>query len=443
MIFSRNPLACCALCLLLGAPSAGFAQDSGASKKQVVPDTEGRALNALLSAAQDAVDKQDYAAAAQNYQDYLAKKPDDAIVRYDLGYVYSALNRPADAKGEYERAIALDPKMGEAYLNLGITLLASDPASATQALQKAADLNPDDARTKRLLGAALERNGKLAAAIDEYQAAQKLDADDFETRLALGHALLSAGRAADAEAEYRAAIALNTEPEEAAPAHLGLAQILIAAKKLDQGSSELALYLQARPADAKTRVEHAAVLIDLKNYDDALAELDRAASTSPEGLRALKLRSDILWAKKRYADAVPVLQKAEALAPSDADVSARLGEVYFQSKDYQNAVHWLVAAYNMNPGATDLLGDLVAAEYATKNYTAALRALDELAKHQELPAGSWYVRAACYDNLGQGFPALDAYQKFLQLNKDENSDMYFVATDRVRVLTRELQNKKR
>jgi Flp pilus assembly protein TadD len=439
MRFPRNPLACCALCLMLGALPAALAQDSGSSKKQIVPDTEGRALNALLTAAQEAVDKQNFAAAAQNYQDYLAKKPDDAIVHYDLGYAYSALNRASDAKGEYERAIELDPKMAAAYLNLGITLLASDPAAATDALQKAADLAPDDARTKRLLGAALERNGKLPLAIDEYQAAKKLDDQDFETRMALGHALLSAGRAADAEAEYRAALSLNAEPAEVAPAHLGLAQLLIAAKKLDEGSAELALYLQERPADAKTRVEHAAVLIDLKKYDDALAELDRAATTSPEGLRALKLRSDIYWAKKRYADAVPVLRKAAAIAPTDPDVSARLGEVYLQNKDYPNAEHWLVSAYNMNPNATDL----VAAEYASKNYGGALHALDELAKHQELPAASWYVRAACYDNLGQVAAALDAYQTFLQLNKDQNSDMYFVATDRVRVLSREAQNKKR
>ena len=52
------------------------------------------------------------------------------------------------------------------------------------------------------------------------------------------------------------------------------------------------------------------------------------------------------------------------------------------------------------------------------------------------------MRAACYDNLGEATDALDAYQRFLQLNKDENSDMYFFATARSRVLARELQNKK-
>jgi tetratricopeptide (TPR) repeat protein len=437
-----KPLACCALCILLGASQQVFAQTASTPRKHVA-DPTAEALNKLLDAAQEAVEKQDYAGAARNYQDYLAKKPDDAIVHYDLGYAYSALNRPADAKAEYERAITLDPKMASAYLNLGVTVLETDPAAAIQALGKATELSPQDARAKWLLGSALERNGKLPDAIDQYQAARKLDDSDFKIRLALGHALLAAGRASEAESEYRAALGLHAADVELAQAHFGLAEVLIAGKKLPEGASELELYLKSQPNDANTRVERAAVLIDLNKYDEALAELDRAAATRPDDLRTLKLRSDAYWKQKRYAEALPVLQKAAALAPKDEDIAATLGEVYLQKKDYPNAVHWLAAAYNINPQANDVLADLVDAEYDSKNYVQALAALDALGKRRELPASSWYIRAACYDNLGQAAQALDSYQKFLQLNKDENSDMYFVSTSRVRILTRELQNKKR
>jgi tetratricopeptide (TPR) repeat protein len=431
-----------ALCVLLGGVH-GVSAQSPAPGRRHVPDPAGQALNDLLNAAQAAIDKQDYAGAARNYQDYLAKKPDDAIVHYDLGYVYSALNQPADAKGEYQRAIALDPKMAAAYLNLGLTTLSSDPAAAVGILEKAAELAPQDARTKWLLGTALERSGKLPEAIEQYQAARKLDDTDFKFRLSLAHALLSAGRGSDAETEYRAALALHATDRELADAHLGLAEVLIAAKKLSEGASELGLYLASYPNDAKARLEHASVLFDLGKDDDALAELDRAANAGPEDLGTLKLRSDIYWKQKRYADAVAALQKAAALAPHDADISARLGEAYLRNKDYPNAMHWLATAYKMNPQANDVLAYLVDAEYGGKNYAEALAALDALSKREDLPLASWYVRAVCYDNLGQMAQAIDAYQKFLQSNTDQNSDMYFVSTERVRVLTRELQNKKR
>jgi Tfp pilus assembly protein PilF len=90
-----------------------------------------------------------------------------------------------------------------------------------------------------------------------------------------------------------------------------------------------------------------------------------------------------------------------------------------------------------------VLKDLVAAEYLNKNYAATLHGLDVLAQKETPPMGSWFVRATCYDKLGQASPALEAYKKFLEMNKDENSDMYFEATARVRTLTRELANKKR
>ncbi len=437
------PLAVCALCALVGGVPRSSAQSSPPARRHVITDPDAKALNDLLTAAQAALDKQDFEGAAQNYRDYLAKKPNDAIVHYDLGYIYSALNRPDDAKSEYQRAIELDPKMAAAYLNLGITLLVSDAAAAVDPLKKADELKPDDARTKWLLGSALDRSGKQTEAIEQLQAARKLDDADIKIRLSLGHALLASNRPADAEAEYRGALGLQGTPAEMAQAHRGLEETLLAEKKSPDAASELELYLESHPNDIKARVDHASMLFDLGKYEDSLAELDRAAKSGPEDLRALKLRSDVLWKQKRYGDAVVALNKAVAIAPKDPDIAARLGEAYLLAKDYPNAVHWLAAAYTANSNATDVLVSLVDAEYGTKNYTQALAALDQLAKRQDLPPASWYVRASCYDNLGQLEPALDAYRKFLQLNKDQNSDMYFVSTARVRVLIRELQNKKR
>jgi tetratricopeptide (TPR) repeat protein len=437
-----SPLASIALCILLGGFNRLSAQSPATTRKHVA-DPAAQALNDLLNAAQAAIDKRDFAGAAQDYQQYLAKKPDDAIVHYDLGYVYSALDRPADAKAEYEHAVALDPKMAAAYLNLGLTMLDRDPAAATGYLEKAAELSPKDAHTKWILGTALEKSGNPGGAIEQYQAAESLDRADFKIRLSLGHALLAAGRLGDAETEYRAALTEHPSDSDLAEVHLGLARVLLAAKKLPEASSELNLYLQSRPDDASVRREHAALLFDMEMYDDSIADLDQAAKTRPEDLGTLKLRSDIYWKQKRYPAAVTVLQKAAALAPRDADVAARLGEAFLLNKDYPNAVHWLGAAYNMNPQANDVLAYLVDAEYGSKNFPEALAALDALSKREELPLASWYVRAVCYDNLGNLAQALDAYKKFLQLNTNQDSDMYFVATERVRVLTREMQNKKR
>jgi Flp pilus assembly protein TadD len=428
---------------LAASPGMTFAQAVGTSRTKIPQDPTAVELNRLLSDAQDAVNRQDFAGAAQDYQAYLAKRPDDAVVHYDLGYAYTVLQKPADAKSEYEKAIALDPKMAPAYQNLGVTLIPTDPQAAIQPLQRAAELVPEDARTKWLLGVALEATKKDALAIEQYRAAEKLDAKSAEIRNSLGFALLRAGRAPEAETAFREALALQPAGAAADQAHKGLLQALLAEKKNDEASTELGIYLAAHPGDPTMQLEHASLLVDAGKDDDALAELDKAAATGPESLRALKLRAAIYFRKKQYENAVPVLLKAIALAPQDPDLAAELGHAYLEKKDYPNAVNALVVAMKMNPQGIDVLKDLVTAEYLNKNYPATLHGLDVLAQKETPPLGSWFVRATCYDKLGQVQPALDAYKKFLELNKDENSDMYFEASARVRTLTRELVNKKR
>ncbi|MFZ0981147.1 MAG: tetratricopeptide repeat protein [Candidatus Acidiferrales bacterium] len=425
---------------------AALAQTSSSSHKHVAAGPEAQALNRLLSDAQSAVDGQDYETAAQDYQDYLAKKPDDAEVHFNLGYVYTAMQRPDDAKAEYEKAIELapdDPKMAPAYQNLGLTLLPKDPAAAVDPLRHAAELAPQDARTKWLLGMALENSGKLDQAIEQYQAAEKLNEKDFDTRMSLAHALIAAGRPADAEPELRGAIALSPDSPDAPRVHLELAECLILEKKNEPAATELATYLQSHPDDVARRLDRASLLVDLSKYDDALTELDRAANGKPETLRALQLRSHIYYQEKHWDDLIPVLQKAEALAPKDPSIPAQLGEVYLTKKDYPDAARTLIVAYDLKPGALDVLANLVEAEYQAGNYAGALQALDLLAKQKDLPTPSWYIRASCYDKLGQLAQALDAYQRFLQLNTDQNSDMYFATAARARELARELHEKKK
>lgn len=449
--FSKPP-GRCALSVALSFLWCAFfahtalAQTSSSTRKHAAADLGAQALNRLLGDAQSAVDRQDYETAAQDYQDYLAKKPDDDEVHFNLGYVYTAMQRPDDAKVEYEKAIELapdDPKMAPAYQNLGLTLLPKDPAAAVDPLQHAAELAPQDARTKWLLGMALENSGKLAPAIEQYQEAEKLNEKDFDTRLSLAHALIAAGRPADAEPELREALALRPDGPDTPRVHLELAECLILQKRDEPAAAELAIYLLSHPDDAARRLDRASLLIDLSKFDDALTELDRAANGKPETLRALQLRSHIYYQEKRWDDLIPVLQKAEALAPKDASIPAQLGEVYLTKKDYPDAARTLIVAYDLKPGALDVLVNLVEAEYQAGNYAGALQALDLLAKQKDLPAPSWYIRASCYDKLGQPAQALDAYQRFLQLNTDQNSDMYFAAAARARELAREVHEKKK
>jgi tetratricopeptide (TPR) repeat protein len=436
-------LVCCALMACAGLwCSAAGAQTVGTSRKRIVQDPEAAALNKLLTDAQAALDAKDYATAAKDYQDFLAKRPDEASVHFQLGYTYTALQKPTEAAQEYRKAIDLDPGMAAAYMNLGLTLVQTNPAAAIQPLLKAVELKPDEMAANLALGVAYEGTHKTVEAEKSYAAAVKIDPKNFDAHASLARVLLDEKKGPEAEAEFREALAIQPN----APAeHLGLAQSLTLENKPDAAAEELKKYAALRPSDPEAQLAEASLLANAGKDDEALAALDAsaAASKTPESASALKLRASILFHKKDYAGLAVVLRNLIALEPANPDYPAELGHALLESKNYGDAANELIVALKANPSSNDVLKDLIVAEYLNKNYPATLKALELLEKREALPLGSWFVRGSCYDKLGQKPEALAAYQKFLAMNTDENSDMYFEAAARARTLTREIAEKKR
>jgi Flp pilus assembly protein TadD len=133
-LFAKSLARCALSFCFLGAAGGAYAQVVGSSHQRIARDPAEAALNNLLADAQAALDRKDYATAASDYQSYLEKKPDDAAAHFQRGYAFTAMQKVDEARAEYQKAIELNPKLAEAYLNLGLTLLDSDPNGAIAAL---------------------------------------------------------------------------------------------------------------------------------------------------------------------------------------------------------------------------------------------------------------------------------------------------------------------
>lgn len=429
--------ATCLLAVFASMPRAAFGQSESRTHVRVVPAQE-QALHDLLVSAKSEADKSDYAAAQADYQKYLEQRPSDATAHFDLGYVYTAMQQKDKAIAEYRKAAELDPKMLQAQLNLGISLLQDDPKAAIEPLQKVIQLNYAFARGHYMLGAAEERAGDTAAAEKEFTVAVKLDPNDADAHAALGRRDLGDGKPANAEAEFRELLRLKPGDHEA---ELGLAESLLQQKKTADAIVVLTDYLKNNPADTKVRLMQASALADLGKNDDALAALDLVAKGGQESVDALKLRAAIEYRKKDFPGAAAALQKAAAMAPGDALIRAQLGHALLETKDYVGAARELNSALRLDPNSTDTLRDLVSAEYLQQDFPGTLLALDALGHREPLNAGAWFVRGSCYDHMNQPELALDAYQKFLSMNTNQNSNQYFEAAERVRFLQKVIKQK--
>ena len=399
-------------------------------------------LASLLQQANDAIDKMDFAAALDPLQKYIGQRPDEPYPHFQLGYAYAGLKRPDDAMAEFSRAIALDPKMAAAHLNLGLVLMDKDPASAAEAFRHAAELQPTESRPRFLAGLSLERAGKFPEAIEEYGGALALSPKDFETHFALGRVLLRSNDAAGAEEQFRVALSIRGE---APMAQLGLASALLGGKKYEAAANSFAEYLKVKPGDKSAHFDRASALLNLNRFDEAFAELDRSEAGTAPSADTLKMRGEIFMRQNKWKEAADALKQAISLSPKDSELAEWIGHVDIELHDYPGAVHILEQVQAQDPQNADALRDLSNAFYLNEKYAAALEAMDRLAKLETPKPGSWFVRAICYDKLSRKAEAIEAYQKFVDQDAGQHDTQDFQARHRILVLQKELgqQSKKK
>lgn len=429
------PVALAIVALHLSVPFVPAAawQDSRSKPQRV-----SNPLNDLLDEAQHAIDANNFEAAIPPLQKFIAEKPEVAYAHFQLAYAYTALKRSDEARAEYERAMALDPKMPEAPLNLGILLLEKDPGSAVPPLRKAVDLLPSQSRPRLLLGAAQERAGDFAGAAESFEGALRLDPRDAEALMRLGSLYLHLQRPADAEARFRSV--LEIQPQSAAAA-LKLAESLDAQNK-EEAAEAYHNYLELQPSDSAARGRLVHLLLQQQQYDAALAELDRADAGKAPSLDLLRQRADIQIAQKKFDDAILTLQQAIKLSPRNAELLGGLGRIYLQQREFPAAERELKAALQIEPNNSVYWKDLTSTYYLSGNCGATLAALDAVAKMETPAAGAWFMRGLCYDKLRQLKPALDAYQQFLALQEGQESDQVWQARQRSKVLKHMLGEKR-
>jgi len=393
----------------------------------------------LLEEAQRDIDKSNFEAAIAPLQKVIADQPEFAYAHFQLAYVYTALKRTDEARAEYARTLAIDPKMSEAYLNLGTLLLdKEEDAAAVAPLRKAVELLPAQSRPRYLLAVALDRSGNHAGAAESFEVLIHLDPNDITALDYLGWAALREGKSEEAEARFRRALEVQPKGPEALK---GLAHSLDAQKK-PEAAGAYRDYLELMPNDSKSRARLIHLLVELQQNDAALAELDRLDAGKHPTLESLKLRADVQIAGKKWDDSISTVQQALVLAPNDAQLHGGLGRILLQKHDFAAAEKELRIALRLDGKNLSYLKDLSSTFFLGGNYPMALATLDEIAKVEQPGAGVWFIRAICYDKLNQPKLAWESYRKFLEIDQDKNPDQVWQAKERSKVLQRMLERKR-
>src|SRR5579871_2397666 len=126
-------------CLLLAVPLC--AQQSGRTVRHHKV-AEGPTVSPEVIAAEDALEKNDFAKAEPLLQTAVEKEPNDYRAWLDLGFLYNATHRESESIEAYRKSVAAKPDVFESNLNLGLMLARANQPDAEKYLGAAVKLKP-------------------------------------------------------------------------------------------------------------------------------------------------------------------------------------------------------------------------------------------------------------------------------------------------------------
>lgn len=398
-----------------------------------------------LASAQLALDGKKYSLAATILENFLFDHLGDPEALFQLAYTYSLDGRTADAIDTYRQTLEVAPKLVPARLNLGLLLLNSKkPAEGVEELQQALELDPNHYRARFYTAVALEELGRTDEALEHYRRAALLDPKQVGPRRAALRLLLQKENLAEAEKVLEEWLAL--EPNQ--PELLRLrGDFRLRQEKTEQAVAAYKQYLKAAPDDAALHVLVGQLVREQGQFEEALrhfrAAEQAAADTDEAAAAGVREQALTLAALERWEEAIPLCRRALERDPDNVELHATLGFALLKSRQYKPAIPALVAALRLEPKRVETLNHLASALYLSENYAGTIQVLDQRGTLAGENTSSLFLRAISYDKLNQCLQAITYYEKFLAVNRDTNTDPYFQATSRLRLLKKVCRQKRR
>jgi tetratricopeptide (TPR) repeat protein len=241
-----------------------------------------------------ALAKQDYTQAAKYLEKALAAAPQATRVHYQLGLAYRGLDNRSKAeehlrlRGEVE-PLPVDPLLGEinrllqnaaAFETRGSQLLGTRQwAEAAENLEKAIELEPNNAFSRLNLGTALYMQDDVDGALQQYREAIRLSPTLARAHFAIGVLMESRRQDDEAIKAYEAAVASDpayTEPR------FSLANALRRSGRVQESLTQYAEVLRLDATVSQASFGYAMGLVRLGRYQDASARLESAIKTFPD-----------------------------------------------------------------------------------------------------------------------------------------------------------------
>ncbi len=295
------------------------------------------------------------------------------------GRVEESRGRLDDAEALYRAAIARQPELIIAHINLGVLLTGRGKhQAALRVLDAAVKRSPSTTGVYLARGMTRMSAGKNDAAVRDFEDARDLDASLVSLTL-LANAYLSMERLDEAGAALDQAYGIAPRH---APTHVMRAYLYLADNRINMALSSAKLATELDPKLAEARHLLALCLErtgDLKKAESAYKRAAKLDTSDPTQIRALALFYE---ARGRWKDAI---------------------------REYNKVV-------KLTDGAPDAWLDLALAQWGLAKYDKAARSLESLLEVDETRRDAWLnLGILCQTQLRKRRKAISAFREYLDL----------------------------
>lgn len=360
------------------------------------------------------------------------------------------------ALADLEKAVAADPKLGEAQLliarlqalprgdadaamaaaDAAIEAFADDARKQSQAytaraqmqteaekqladLNKALEIFPANDEALRRRGVHYIQAGEQEKGLADLSKVLELNPDDVGAHRAASEALANLDKFDEALEHLNKSIELN---KESGAGYVLRARLFARQDKWDKAEEDLNAALKQNPRLLPALLMRAEVRARLEKFKEAQKDIDRVLESSPGLPPAVLLRAGILAAQKKYLAAISDLEQLLKRDPTNAEIRLQIATFYVADQRPSKAIEIYTEILADDPenfqalrSRGDALLSIAKQEEAIEDYEAALKLNDESdGLYNNL---AWVLSTSPEEKLRDGKRAIELAKKACELTE--------------------------
>jgi tetratricopeptide (TPR) repeat protein len=308
-------------------------------------------------------------------------------------------NRLDEAERDFRQVLAVNPRVGDAYTNLGVVYMRRKQwTKALEMLYKAEHLMPREPGIRRNIGIAYFKQGQYLKAIPPFESVLRDQPNALQPRYLLGLCYFFAERWADA-ADTLEPLWAQESGQLSYLYVLSIAAHRAGEKELDDRAT-LQL-VKAGEGSPEFHLFMGKAHLNLEQYDLALADFQAAAEANPT-LTFVHFNLGLTYLKKQdYEHARDEFLKDAAVEPDLALNYDELGDVYSLLQQDGEAEKNYQEALRRDPRLLNSHFGLAKAYLREQKYPQALNAIDAAGKLDANRTDIHYVRGQVLIHMGR------------------------------------------